>query len=276
MSAPFLKEHVPSEVNPHGRKTAHYRGEVIRADERFAPGSLLLGLFIAGIFAAFWLFPRHYILAQMSSPQHPSPISLAYLTLAIRSQPRDTTLRFLLARQALDSGRLMLARSALLPWERRSWRQLPLAVAKLRLRLLLKEMRRLTRGTQPYTSITDEYVRGIDILLPRLSCRRLSEESNLLAGIGQFMLAVHLDRRILARTNDARLQKKAYLQGIRTLLGAGEPVLALKFARRELSRITPDLALWRLLTRLALMANKPALAARYARYMVGLDASEHA
>ncbi len=276
MDAPFLQELVPSEANPHGRETSHYRGQVFRTDERFAPWPLLLGVFIASIFAAFWLFPRHYILAQMSSQEHPSPITLAYLALAIRSQPQDPTLRLLFARQALDIGRLVSARSALLLWGKLSWRQLPLVVARLRLRLLLKEMQRLTRGTQHYVGITDEYVRGIDMLSPRLSSNRLLEEADVLAGIGQFMLVVHLDRRILARTKNERLQKKAYRQGIHALLGAGEPVLALKFARQELSRIKPDLALWRVLTRLALMANKPVLAATYARHMVGLDAGEHA
>lgn len=67
---------------------------------------------------------------------------------------------------------------------------------------------------------------------------------------------------------------RAYLTVVADLLKAGTPKRAINFAQDYLSHVPKSPRLWRYLTRVALKANRPQLAARFASNMLGYSGSE--
>ncbi|AOU97143.1 hypothetical protein BI364_03215 [Acidihalobacter yilgarnensis] len=68
-------------------------------------------------------------------------------------------------------------------------------------------------------------------------------------------------------------RRKAFDAVVEAYLSAGRPDIALQTARTLLPGMHQDRSLWRRMTRLALSANQPRLAAHYARLLVGLPES---
>lgn len=242
------------------------------ARERFAPLWLRASVILATVVTLALLYPKSYIDTSLSADSHPNATTLAYLRLMVLAQPSALDARMLLAEQALSAGDLPLARDALAPWAARPTPALPLAVALLRLRLLRAELEATRRATTNHGELAHAYAREVLLLAPRLDPAELLPAARFTAALGEPRIAARLYRRIIATIPDATLRFAAFRGGIQALLTAGRPRDALAFARHELPFLPPSAALWREMTRLALMADEPGLAARYARRLVGLNA----
>lgn len=87
---------------------------------------------------------------------------------------------------------------------------------------------------------------------------------------GEPLEATDYARRWFRLANSPVERRQAFDGLIHAYLAAGKPGEALDLAGALLPDIVPDRSLWRRLTRLALAADRPHLAARYARRLVGL------
>lgn len=238
--------------------------------EPFASYWLLVAIFGATLFALWLLFPKTYIENTLRTQARPDVAMLAYLQLLVRANPGDPGTRRLLAEKALVARNLPLARSALAPWQNRPIDALPVDIARLQLALLQMELLAEPAGTPARRVQKAAYITALNRLAPLLSAPQLLEEARFAQDVGLAKTVVLLDRMILRRSNDIALHHKAYSQGIAALLAAGTPRMALDFARTEISRVAHNDALWRRLIHLALAADRPDLAARYARRLVGM------
>jgi tetratricopeptide (TPR) repeat protein len=188
----------------------------------------------------------------------------------VSAQPSSLDARVLLARQALTAGDLSLARDALAPWLHRGMPALPLRVALLRLRLSSAELDATPPSTPGHAEVAESYLRDVLLLAPRMDSAELLPVARIIAAQGQYRIAADLYQRIIAQSAGAALRLEAFHRGIEALLAAGQPVDALAFAQHELTLLPPSAALWREMTQLALAADAPELAARYARRLTGL------
>lgn len=239
--------------------------------ERFAPRLLLLSLFLGTLAAMYFLYPKAYIENNLRTHPQPDATTLAYLQLLVRVEPKNERLRLLLVREALAAGQLSKARTAFAPWEKVPVSQLPFAVALAGLQLRLVTLQASRANAANRTVLTDQYVEEVLALAPRMQPADLLKQARVVQAIGGYSAAAEIDRRIINESTDSRTRKIAFHDGIKALLAANRPAAALAFAESEISRLTPDEELWRLLTRLALSANRPVIAAKYARRLVGMQ-----
>ena len=240
--------------------------------ERFAPLWLRISLILATVVTMALLYPKSYIENSLRQQSQPSTTTLAYLRLMVSAQPSSLEARMLLARQALTAGDLSLARDALAPWLHRGISALPLSAALLRLRLRAAELDATAPSTPGHAEAVETYVRDVLLLAPHMDPAQLLPLARVIAGQGQYRSAADLYRRIIARSADPASRLEAFHRGIEALLAAGQPAEALAFAQHELTLVPPSAALWREMTQLALTADAPELAARYARRLTGLKA----
>ena len=254
--------------SPERRAHSHQRPP----RERFAPLWLRASLILATVVTLALVYPRSYIEANLRRQTHPSATTLAYLRLMMSAQPSAREVRLLLAEQALAAGELSLSRAALAPWSDRTIPALPLDVALLRLRLLRAELDATRDASTHHAQLAGDYVRGVVLLAPRLNSDELLSAARRIAALGAYRTAARLYRRIVAGTPDAALRLEAFESGISALLAAGRPAEALALAQRELAFVPRSTGRWREMTRLALMADDPKLAARYARRLIGVQA----
>ena len=254
---------------PVAERRAHSRAPAAR--EHFAPLWLRASLIIATLVALVLLYPRYYIESSLKHSSAPNAATLAYLELMVRSQPAATETRVLLARQALKAGRIALARRALAPWAQRRWATLTPDIALLRVHLLRAELYRQPLTSRRHGHLAAAYTHEVLRLAPRLDTRHLVREARTVAALSHYRAAAQLYRYVIARSPDPALRLEAFYDGIAALRAAGRPLDALAFARQELAAIPPTVALWRALTRLALSADAPRLAAHYARRLIGLQ-----
>lgn len=264
---PEVAARIPAYAVPERRARAHEPP----ARERFAPLWLRATLILATVLALALLYPRSYIETRLRRVSAPNAAALAYLRLMVIAQPAETDTRILLARQALRAGDLALSRYALEPWRNREFSALPPDIALLRLRLLRAELYRQRPGSLPHADLAHTYTREVLLLAPRMQGADLLREARLIAALGQYRTAALLYRQLIAHTRNPALRLEAFHAGIGALRAAGEPREALAFARSELAFMAPSAQLWRQMTRLALMADAPRLAARYARRLVGVQ-----
>ena len=239
--------------------------------ERFAPLWLRASLIVATIGALGLLYPKYYIESRLHRESAPNAAALAYLQLMVRAQPAATETRLLLAQQALSAGELALARHALAPWAARRFATLPLNIALLRLHLLRAELYAQQPTSKRHAALAQAYTREILLLATHMDPSELVREARFAAALGQYRAAADLYRQAIAQSRDPAVRLEAFYAGIEALRAAGRPLDALAFARHELTAIPPTAELWRALTRLALMADAPRLAAHYARRLVGLE-----
>jgi polysaccharide biosynthesis protein PelB len=240
--------------------------------ERFAPLWLRASLILATVVTMALLYPKSYIENNLRQQSQPSATTLAYLRLMVAAQPSALDARILLAQQALTAGDLSEARDALAPWLQRPISALPLKVALLRLRLVSAELDATRPSTPRHAEVAEIYLRELLLMAPRMDSSELLPVARFIAGQGQYRIAADLYRRIIAQSPDAPLRLEAFHRGIEALLAAGQPADALAFAQHELTLVPPSAALWREMTQLALAADAPELAARYARRLTGLKA----
>lgn len=267
MTLPPMTTHAPAHAVPERRAHAHDQPP----RERFAPLWLRSSLALATLVTLALLYPRSYIESNLRHAPPPDAATLAYLRLMVMAQPAATDTRTLLARQALRAGNASLSRYALAPWLDRGYAVLPLDIAILRLRLL-----RLQLGSQQPASahrarLAEAYSRGVLALAPRLPAAELLPQARYVAGLGEYPTAAHLYRQLIAQTREPALRFAAFRGGIEALSAAGRPRDALAFAQDELAAMPASAELWRLLTRLALTADAPGQAARYARRLMELE-----
>lgn len=241
--------------------------------ERFAPMWLRAGLIIATLVALGVLYPRSYIETRLRAAPAPDAATLAYLRLMVLAQPAQADTRILLATQALRAGDIVLARYALEPWRPRALAGLPLTIARLRLHLLRAELRTQRAGSMRQTRLAEAYTSAMVLLAPRMAASELMREARFAALLGRYRTAALVYRILIRRTKDERLRREAFDGGIDALRAAGLPRDALAFAQGELALMRPSPELWRAMTRLALMADAPKLAARYARRLIGSERS---
>jgi len=267
MRLPELTDRAPPA--PVTERRAHSREPAAR--EHFAPLWLRASLIIATLAALVLLYPRYYIESSLKHSTAPNAATLAYLQLMVRSQPAAPETRMLLARQALKAGRIALARRALAPWAQRRWATLAPDIALLRVQLLRAELYRQPSASRRHRRLAAAYTRELLRLAPRMDTRHLLREARTVAALGHYRAAAQLYRYVIARSPDPALRLEAFYDGIAALRAAGRPLDALAFARQELAAIPPTVALWRALTRLALSADAPRLAAHYARRLIGLE-----
>ncbi|MGH8289754.1 MAG: hypothetical protein ACREV7_12125 [Steroidobacteraceae bacterium] len=240
--------------------------------ERFAPLWLRASLILATVVTMALLYPKSYIENSLRQQSQPSATTLAYLRLMVSAQPSALDARILLAQQALTAGDLPLAREALAPWLHRAISALPLPVALLRLRLSSAELDATPPSTPRHAEVAGIYLREVLLLAPRMDSAELLPVARVIAAQGQYRIAADLYQRIIAQSADAAARLEAFHRGIEALLAAGQPNEALAFAQRELTLVPTSAALWREMTQLALTADAPELAARYARRLTGLKA----
>lgn len=267
MTVPDRTERAPAQAvaerRAHSRKPSPH--------EHFAPLWLRASLTVATLAALVLLYPKYYIESSLHRSAAPNAATLAYLRLMVRAQPAATETRVLLVRQALSAGRLSLARHALAPWAQRRIAVLPRRIALLRLHLMRAELFAQRTAPRRPGELAATYARDVLQLAPRLDPPQLLREARVVAALGHYRAAAHLYRHVIAKTRDPTLRLQAFYRGIEALRAAGQPLAALAFARQELSAVPPTLTLWRALTRLALMADAPRLAAQYARRLIGLE-----
>jgi hypothetical protein len=261
--------HAPAHAPPERRARAH--GEPQR--ERFAPRWLRISLTLATIVTLALLYPRSYIESSLRRAPPPNAATLAYLRLMVMAQPAAADTRLLLAQQALTAGDLSLSRDALAPWRDRPMAALPFGVALLELRLLRVELSALPSTSPRRARLAKAYSQSLLRLAPLMGTSVLLREARFAAVLGRYRTAASLYRYVIRRAGNAALRAAAFRAGIEALRAAGRPRDALAFARDELTAVPPSPALWRLMTRLALSADAPRLAARYARRLVGLGRS---
>lgn len=241
-----------------------------RDRERFAPRLLLLSLFFGTLAAMYFLFPKAYIENNLRTHPRPDATTLAYLQLLVRVEPANERLRLLLVREALAAGQLHLAQAAFAPWRNTPISQLPLTIAISRLQLRLIAFQNARSNAADRAVLANRYVKDALALAARMQPTDLLKTAKIVRAIGQYAAAAAMDRRVIDKSTDARTRKAAFYDGINALLAANRPGEALVFAESEISRMTPDEELWRRLTRLALSANRPVVAAKYARRLVGM------
>jgi len=240
--------------------------------ERFAPLWLRASVILATLVTMALLYPKPYIESNLRRESQPSAATLAYLRLMVLARPSALDARILLAERALTAGDLALARDALAPWLQQKISPLPLQIALLRLRLLSAELDATRSTTLRHAEIAETYLRDALQLAPRMDSSELLRTAGFIAAQGQYRIAADLYRRIIAQSPDAALRLEAFHSGIEALLAAGRPPDALAFAQQELALVPHSAALWREMIRLALEADAPELAARYARRLTGLEA----
>ncbi len=234
------------------------------------PWWLPIAIVVSTVFSLWMLFPKSYLEQTLSAQKTPNAASLAYLHLLVRANPKDNTLRLKLADMALAAQNASLAHSALGPWMHSPLRGLALPIAQARLRLLRLELLSTPLHTPTRDKLQQQYIHSLTQIAAHLSPLQLLNEAGFAIQLGDYASAACLDRRILETGTASSLRLKAYQQGIDALLAADEPRAALAFARAYLNRVPRNEVLWRRLTRLALAANRPDLAVRYARRLVGL------
>jgi hypothetical protein len=269
ITLPQAATHAPALAPPERRARAH--GEPQR--ERFAPLWLRISLTLATIVTLALLYPRSYIEGSLRRAPPPNAATLAYLRLMVMAQPAAVDTRMLLAQQALTAGDLSLSRDALAPWTHRPMAALPLGIALLELRLLRVELSAQPASSPRHARLAAAYARSLLLLAPRMGTPVLLRQARFAAVLGRYRTAVSLYRYLIRRSGNAAVRAAAFRAGIDALRAAGRPRDALTFARDELAAVPPSPALWRLMTRLALMADAPRLAAHYARRLVGLGRS---
>lgn len=238
--------------------------------ERFAPLWLRASLIVATVVTMALLYPKPYIENSLRAESQPSATTLAYLRLMVLAQPSALDARVLLGEQALAAGDLPLARGALTPWLTSEISELPLNVAVLRLHLVSAELDAMRPSTLHHAEVAESYLRDVLLLAPRMEPSELLRAARIIAAQGQYDTAAGLYRRIIAQSPKAALRLEAFHGGIKVLLAAGRPTDALAFAQQELAAVPPSAELWREMTRLALTADAPEPAARYARRLTGL------
>lgn len=239
--------------------------------ERFAPRLLLLGLFAGTMVAMYFLYPRAYIENNLHTHPRPDATTLAYLRLLVRVEPQNEKLRLLLVHEALAAGQLPLAQEAFAPWRNTPVSQLPLAVARTQLRLRLVAFQSAPRNAAGRPALADAYVHDLMALAPRMRPEELLKKAKIILALGRYSAAANVDRLVIRKSASGPVRTTAFYDGIDALLAANKPAEALAFAQSEMNRLTPDERLWRRLTRLALSANQPAIAAEYARRLVGMS-----
>jgi hypothetical protein len=265
---PELTAHLAAHAVPERRARTYPQAP----RERFAPLWLRASLVLAAVVTLALLYPKSYIESSLRRESQPSATTLAYLRLMVLAQPTAVDSRILLAEQALAAGDLSLTHEALAPWLGRPLPALPLEVALLRLRLLASELGATRPASHRHAALAATYVRDVGLLAPRLDSSELSSLARSVAALGAYRTATRLYRRLIAESPAAAARLQAFESGIEALLAAGRPGDALAFAQDELARVPPSAALWREMTRLALLADQPELAARYARRLIGLKA----
>lgn len=263
---PDVTTPAPAYAIPERRANTHQR----QPRERFAPLWLRAGLILATLAALAFLYPKSYIDASLRRQVRPNAATLAYLRLMVRAQPAADT-RILLAQQALAAGDIALSRYALSPWLDRAIPALPLSIALLRLRLLRSQLDAAQSSPTRHTKLARAYARAVLLLAPRMDTSELLRATRIVAALGRYRTAARLYRHVIAQAEGAALRSEAFHDGIDALLAAGRPVDALRFAQEELAVVPPSARLWRQMTRLALMAEAPKLATRYARRLIGLN-----
>ena len=239
--------------------------------ERFAPLWLRASLILATVGALGLLYPKDYIESRLQRGSAPSAAALAYLRLMVRAQPAVTETRVLLAQQALSAGELALAHHALAPWAARRIAALPPNIALLRLRLLRAELYTQLPTSERHAALAQAYTRDVLLFAAHMTPSELLREARFAAALGQYRTAADLYRQVISQSRDPAMRLEAFYAGIEALRAAGQPLDALAFARHELTTMPPSAELWRALTRLALLADAPRVAAQYARRLVGLE-----
>jgi hypothetical protein len=262
-----LTSHTPGASDSERRLHSRERS----SPERFAPLWLRASLLLATLGILWLLYPKYYIENSLRRQPAPDSATLVYLRLIVLAQPAVTETRVLLAEQALAAGNVSLARYGLAPWAKRGLEAIPLKIALLRLRLLRVELYAARPASMRHAELTAAYTRAVLLLAPRLAASELLRHARAVAGLGEYRAAARLYRQIMATSDDRAVRLKAFYGGIAALRAAGQPFDALAFARSELAAVPPSVGLWREMTRLALMADAPRLAASYARRLIGIE-----
>lgn len=264
--APELMRPLPPHAMPERRARSYW----LPPRERFAPLWLRATLVLATFGALGLLYPKYYIESRLQRVTVPNSATLAYLHLMVLAQPTAVETRILLARQSLAAGNLALAEQALAPWLQRDMTSLPLDLALLRLRLLRARMAARTTSLTRQIELAKAYMRGVALLAPRMGIADLMREARFAATLGRYQMAARLYRDVIVQTRNPALRIEAFYGGIAALRASGRPADALDFAQRELPALPPTIDLWRQMTRLALLADAPKVAARYALRLVGM------
>lgn len=267
LALPELTSHTPGHTDSERRLRSRERP----SPERFAPLWLRASLVLATLGILWLLYPRYYIENSLRRQSAPNSATLVYLRLIVLAQPAVTETRVLLAKQALAAGNVALARYALAPWAKRGLEAVPLKIALLRLRLLRVELYAQRPASMRRAELTEVYTRALLLLAPRMGASELLRHAGAVAALGQYRVAARLYRQVMATTGDPAVRLKAFYGGIAALRAAAQPFDALAFARSELAAVPPSTGLWREMTRLALMADAPMLAASYARRLIGFE-----
>lgn len=234
----------------------------------------------------------------------PDGLQTAYLQAWLEVRPDRHRLRYLFARQLLDAGEFALARQQLAALQKSGDGKLAARVLLLDLDLGIAELGTLAEGSPKRAEqlqalrarlnrlaatemtgadgentetelATRALAVGADVAallwFERLLDRRAhlpapawEEAARRVLGLGEAQLAARLFFAAQAASGARGDQRRNFLAALRALQGAGQYALALQEAEARLGTLGEDTETLEFLTRLALAANRPDVAQKYA------------
>lgn len=271
--------------------------------------ALGLGLMVAGGLAL--VFPYRSIDEELARARHlADPLQIAYLRAWLNVRPERGSLRLTLAQQLAEAGELEAARAQLQPLRADKDARLRQQALLLALDIETIELGRLDpndpQRTQRQRALQDELRRVVqdrlgspvnefDIELARRAAALQAHEATRLVyqrllsggarlpaagwedaaramlGLGEAGLAAQLYFAARDSASPRSEQRRLFIAALDALQGTGRPALALQAAQRELGALATDTEVLEYLTRLALAANRPDLAQRYAQMLLRLS-----
>ncbi|MEG1969277.1 MAG: tetratricopeptide repeat protein [Burkholderiaceae bacterium] len=277
--------------------------------ERLAPPWIILVASLLASFGLILIFPHQTLERRLNTVHgNADELRIDYLQLWLRARPADTALRRLLLRQLIEAGRYAAARVELSRLESelnasdhllleldlgtREAYSLPASdprqiVLLDSLRERIDQLSRHPRAAPDQALLAEAASRvGATAAAVRLHARLLAKRADLSAGwwvqaaqrmaaLGQPQqaAALYLHAQSIAQLPSNRRQW--LIDALRTLQAAGRLDEALAAAHDRVDAIGHDRDTLLFLTRLALAAQRPALAQNYATQLVGLNRNVH-
>lgn len=267
------------------------------------------GLVVAGGLAL--VFPYRGLEAEIArDPRQADALQIAYLEAWLSVRPSQESLRYLLARQLMNAGRLDAARGQLAQLGATRDERLAHKVLLAELDIATLELATLDRDDPQYAARRQALqvrllalaqrrqavaVDALDIELAqraaalgardasallyerllaarvRLSAASWEAGARAMLGVGDGALAARLYLAARDAAPQRSEQRRLFLSALRALQGAGLADVALRIAEADLGALATDTEVLEFLTRLALAAGRPDIAQRYAQLLLRLS-----
>ncbi len=248
------------------------------------------------------LFFNHLFLKNLINTTTPSKLAVKYLNQSIRIYPKNTDLKFTLARLKLELGQIQEAKQIIAPylnnkqdvtnyWKAEFVQYLILRAqtykmepnSKMRLAAenqlktsLLYLLKAPSFTTQQSLTLAHDALANErpDIAMQFYQKAYASSKNNLSLEeqegaaraalyVGQYETSAHYYELALAKQPSYEKRKQLFIQAIQSLISGNKPHNALLFAERYEKYFRRDSKIWLYLTNVAQAANQPTIASRY-------------